>query len=612
MNQKISFNIFNRIFAVFTALIILFAMTGCSNSRLLPEEASSGFSEESSEYSQPYADKDLESFKNFTNDLFREELEDNTLNLHCLVKDPAKYGIEKYTPTLGDVDLDSLDDTADITDTLNRLSTFKYTDLSKEQQLTYDILKLQLETELEYSDLYLYYDPFTPYSGITVTLPILFSEYEFYTKDDVEDYIALLNDLPRYFSGLIEYERLRSSEGLFMSDAVADELIDQCLTFVKENGNDTSFLISTFETRLNDINGLSQEQRDSFISANRKAITDSVLPAYNNVAEQIEKLKGTGKYNGGLANYPNGRTYYEYLIKSNLGWSKSIDELDALLDQYISAAYLSMQVIILDEPDITERLDEFSFSITEPELMLKDLKQKLENDFPAALDVDYTIKNIDKSLEDKSNPAMYIIPQIDNYDHNVIFINNAQCDYETLYPTLAHEGYPGHLYQTTYFADKNTEPIRRILQQSGYIEGWASYVEILSYLYDDRASEDKLFALLQNNQIVMLGLYAKMDMGVNYYGWTKDRLETFLRDWGASSATDTDFLYNYLIAEPATYPNYSIGCFAFMDWKTQASQSIGDKFVLKDFHRFLMDMGPVPFDIIDRKLPEWIEEQKNK
>lgn len=607
--------IYNKITALLLTLVLTFSLAGCSLTDIMhnasdPTEPTDAVQSENQ--SPVFSETPLAAFDDFTDELFRKELSDNTLNLHCFVKDPAKFGIQKYPATLGIIDLENPDDTSEITELINRLSTFKYNELSKDQQLTYDILKKQLETNLEYSDLYMYGSSLTPYSGITVTLPILLAEYEFYSKSDVDDYIGLLNDMKRYFTQMLEFEKMRSAEGLFMSDEIASELISQCETFISENRQESSFLISTFSSRLDGLKDITQAEKESYIAANRDAITNSVLPAYQTVIDGVKALMGTGKYEGGLSNYPYGRKYYEYLLKSDLGWSKSIDELDELLDQYIRSSHFMIQAIILENPDIVDELEDFSFTITEPDKMLEDLKKKIQNDFPAPPNVNYVIKDIDKSLEENSNPAMYLIPQIDNYTENIILINKAQCDFATLYPTIAHEGYPGHLYQNTYFSSLNPTPLRILLQSGGYSEGWAEYVEFYAYDYDDNAPNSKLFRLLKENQTVMLALYTKMDMGVNYYGWTKDRLLIFLKDWGISEGADIDFLYKYLVAEPGTYPKYSIGCFAFMDWKNQASGLLGDKFNLKEFHKFIMDLGPVPFDIIDKKFAEWIESQRNK
>ncbi len=602
-----------RFSAVFLAVIMCFGIAGCSFGPWHGTGSDSSNQEGSAEQTvRTYAEKDLEAFNEFTLDVFCDAVSQDTLTLHCMVKNPENYGIEHTAATLGTIDINSLDNTSDITDCLNRLNTFRYEELSQKQQLTYDIMKNYLTTELEYSDLYMYSASLTPYSGITVMLPTLLAEYEFYSKADVDDYIALLNDTGRYFSDIMEFERLRSEKGLFMEDYIADELIGQCRTFIDKNSSEDSFLITSFASRLNDVSQLTDTERNAYIEANRKAVISSVLPAYQDIIDGIASLKGTNRYQGGLCNYPDGRKYYEYLVKSDLGWSKSMNDLDELLDQYITSAYLSLQAILAKDPSVADRLDHFSFTLTDPEEIVNDLHSKLTDEFPAAPEVEYSIRDIDKSLEENANPAMYIIPQIDNYTGNVILINRYQADYATIYPMLAHEGYPGHMYQTTYFAATNPDPVRRILQTGGYSEGWASYVEILSYMYDDKSSSDSIYQLLKDNETITLALYSKMDMGVNYYGWTKDRLRIFLQDWGVADGMDIDRLYGYLCAEPASYPKYSLGCFAFMDLRVNAQASLGERFDAVEFHRFLMNLGPAPFDIVYERFDRWLASQTDK
>ena len=77
-----------------------------------------------------------------------------------------------------------------------------------------------------------------------------------------------------------------------------------------------------------------------------------------------------------------------------------------------------------------------------------------------------------------------MIPPIDNSGENVIYINPGHIsDDLTLFTTLAHEGYPGHLYQTVYYSATKHPPIRDLLSFGGYTEGWATYCEMLSYYY---------------------------------------------------------------------------------------------------------------------------------
>lgn len=554
-------------------------------------------------------------FDKFTNELLKDELSDSALSMHFIVKNPSQYGITDYDRILGDYDFDTLGSTKELADTLNKLSTFNYTHLTEDQQLTYDILKSTVTDSLSYSDLYLYGSELSPYNGTNAILPIMFSEYSFYSKTDVDDYLALVKDSKRYFEQIIQYEGLRSKEGLFFSDSITDAIIESCESFIEENSKDSSFLISTFDERIDAADFLTDAEKSSYKAANKSAVLEEFVPSYQVLIDGLRALKGTGKNEGGLCGFPEGKRYYEYLIQQDFGWDKSLVEINNLLDQYIASALYKASAIIGEDPSLEDKFEEFSFTQSDVKLCLEDLKKKMANDFPEIPQVNYDVKNIDESLRDNFSAAMYLISPIDNYKENSIYINPAQLDAASLYSTLAHEGYPGHMYQSTYFSSTNPAPVRSLFRNGGYMEGWGLYAELYSYNLDDKSANDKLFELMRCNQIVTTAIYAKMDIGVNYEGWDENYLSTFLKGWGVINSNDEAAqaaikeVYQYLIAEPASYPKYAAGCFAIMEWRNTAERTLGSKYNVKEFHKFLLDLGPAPFSIIDDRFDKWLKQQ---
>lgn len=550
---------------------------------------------------------DLKDFNTFTNSLFAELAPKSTINLHSLVEHPENFGIENYEITLGSYKIEDLDQTTECINILNKLKEFDRSKLSRPQQLTYDQLLDYFETELEYSDLYLFYTELTPTTGVQVSLPVVFSEYSLKSKTDINNYITLLNQTDGYFKELMDFEKLRAEKGMFMEDSIADKVIDQCQTFL--NNTDNNYLITTFDERINALTDLSDTEKNEYKAANQDAVNNHVIPAYKQIIENVKELKGSNEYPGGLCNYPNGSKYYEYLLTSELGWSKSVDELNALLDKYINLSMLQMSTIIAKDSTLIDKVGNFSFQITEPKKIMSDLTEKIKKDFPDPPSVNYDIKYVDKSLEDYSSPAMYFLPQIDNYTDNAIYINNANCDLKTLYSTLAHEGYPGHMYQSTYFASLNPSPIRLMLRPGGYLEGWASYCELYSYTLPE-SNNTQLNLLMQSNYEAILMLYSKVDLGINYYKWTLEDTTKFLAKYGFTDTEVAKEMYQTMIAEPCNYPKYSLGCIAFLELKNNAQAQLGDKFNAKEFHKFIMDLGPIQFDIIEKKLQSWIDSKK--
>lgn len=590
------YSFFKKAAAITGAVVI----TACSFSACTP------FGGSASRYNnadEQYNAADNESFNAFTDSLFRELASSDSLSLHALLENPCEYGIDDYDITLGRIDIDNIDDTSDITDYITKLNAFDKASLSKSQQITYDLLNKYLYTTLNYSDLYLLNTDLTPTIGIQIQLPLLFSEYTFMEKKDVEEYIQLLSDVDGYFNNLLEFEALRSVRGYTLSDDLLDEVISSCKSIADSAGDAEGMFIGTFNSRVDDLIFLTDNEKNVYKKQNEDAVINHIIPGYNALITTLASFKGTNQYSGGICNYPDGARYFEGLLENCLGWSKSIDEYNDLLDSYIRSYAIVMQKLLRKDPSLNSQFGTFSFGIDKPDQIIEDLKKKITDDYPALSDVNYNINYVSEALNDYASPAMYFMPQIDNLDINSIYINSTGTDSSDLYPTLAHEGYPGHLYQTQYFASTRPSLIRNVIKPGGYIEGWASYVEVHSYEY---AGDNTLLnSLVQCNYALILCLYAKGDIGVNYYGWTEAQLSSFLTDYGFNSAKAAHEMYTAFIANPANYCKYVLGFLGFEELKKQAQKDLGDGFSLKEFHRYILETGPVHIDILFDYLKNW-------
>ena len=211
------------------------------------------------------------------------------------------------------------------------------------------------------------------------------------------------------------------------------------------------------------------------------------------------------------------------------------------------------------------------------------------------------VKYVPKALEEYLSPAFYLIPSIDNYSENTIYINQAHNLADiNLFTTLAHEGYPGHLYQTTYFANTNPDPIRTVLNFSGYVEGWATYAEMCSYYI---SSLDKPYAtLLQKNNSLILGLYALTDIGIHYDAWSVDDTLKFFSAYGIHDEAVIQEIYEYIVGDPANYLAYYVGYLEMLELKKESMKKEGNNFSQKEFHQRILEIGPAPFEVIRKHL----------
>lgn len=582
------------------------SLTGCSITDIRQLRGNNNNSYDT-QYS--YNTTDNEAFEEFTDGLFKELIVDDTLSLHTLLEHPDEYGITDYDVTLGRIDTDSLDDTSDITQCITELTAFDRNFLSKKQTITYDYLLSYLQTRLCYSDLDLYDTQLTPTIGIQIELPLVFSEYTFMEKKDVDEYITLLCDVDSYFANLIEYENMRASKGLTKEDSLLDDIISSCqsvIDSVNKTGSSDRLFIDDFNTRIDALTFISDDEKTEYKKLNIDAINNHVIPGYQALIDGLSALKGTNRYTGGICSYPDGQRYYEGLLEQTLGWSKSVDEYNSLLEDYMRGYMLVMRKLVQKDSSLIDSLSRYSFNMTEPESIIEDLKKRITDDYPELDEAGYSIKYVSDSLRDYASPAMYFMPQIDNPDINSIYINNSGTDSSDIYPVLSHESYPGHMYQTQYFLKTNPSLIRSYIKPGGYMEGWASYVEVHSYEYNNN-NNDNLNTLAKCNYALTLCLHAIGDIGVNYYGWDEARLSSYLSNWGFNSPDTAHWMYTALIANPGNYCKYVLGFIGFEELKKQAQKDLGSDFSLKEFHRYILETGPVQFDILFSNLKEWEE-----
>lgn len=544
-------------------------------------------------WSSLHAESSDRQFRTFTRSLFQTEVSANTISLHYTLRSPSDYGIADIPATYGSLSSDPVAAKASVRNVLSSLQEFDPDTLSSENALTFKILDTYLKNASTGTDYLLYQEPLGPVSGIHTQLPVLLSEYSFYDTQDVETYLALLKETPSYFDSVIRLEQKKAASGLFMPDYQADSVLDTCQSFIdmgKEN-----YLVSTFNERIASLDLLPENKKDSFQKENMKLVTEEIYPAYQNLITAVKSLKGKGMNEQGLSHFPYGKKYYEYLVRQTTGCNESISRLRLMTRAQILEDLSAMQKVLfpadaaLTQASVLEQ--------TSPDSMLDDLRSKITDTFPEIPDVDFQVKYVPESMQDYLSPAFYMIPAIDNLTENVIYINNGQtASGLNLYTTLAHEGYPGHLYQTVYFSASEPDPIRSILDFGGYVEGWATYAEMMSYYLAPLPKTEA--SLLQKNSSVILGLYALADMGIHYDGWSVTDTVRFFSDYGINDPNAVQSVYKLIIGSPANYLKYYIGYLKFYELKKEMADALGNQFSQKEFHRAVLDVGPAPFEIV--------------
>ena len=531
-----------------------------------------------------------ERFASFTEKLFCKEVAVSQISLHYTLKEPEVYGIDKADTAYGMIQTDSTQIKTAAENMQQALYTFSYEKLNVKNRITYDLLKQYLRNLREEAD-YLYYEePLNTVNGVQTQIPIVLSEYQFYDRTDVEMYLDVLSETRDYFQQIIAFEREKADRGLFLSDEMADQVLEQCNAFLAMgNGN---YLYSTFVSRIGELQELSEKEKSDYIQQNARQMEEQVYPAYEDLIQAVKELKGKGTNEKGLCYFPEGRKYYEWYIQQSVGVTDTIQELEQQTRRQISEDITGMEEAVNEAKQAAAILED-----GKAERILEKLKKGIGTAFPEIPKTSLRIKYVPEEMQEHLSPAFYMIPAIDYTEENVIYVNQIQMrDDLTLFTTLAHEGYPGHLYQTIFFENTDPDPIRSILNFGGYVEGWATYAEMCSYYLMPLSKTQA--AILQKNSSVILALYALADMGIHYEGWSRMDTVEFYARYGIKDAETVNKIYDLILGSPGNYLKYYIGYVKFLELKKEWIKSGNQS--QKEFHKAVLSVGPAPFEIVGK------------
>lgn len=550
------------------------------------------------------AGKSTGSFSEFCTTLFREEMKSNTMNLHFTLKDPKAAGIDSYEITLGSLSGDSPHNQARQLKKLSEeLKKYSHRSLKGKDLLTCRLLSDYISRQQNLAA-YPYYDePLTPSGGVTSQLPVLLAEYTFRNTRDIKDYLGLLSQMDTYFLGILDYEQKKADAGLFMSDEACLKVIEGCEVFTEHP--DDNFLIDTFSNRLNAMDGLTDTQKNAYLKQHSKVLSDHVIPAYRQMIKGLTMLLGRGHNNWGLCNFPEGKAYYEAVVSADTGCDDSVEDLFSQIAKARREDLTFCQNLLEKNPKLASQSPKPDAALKEENAMLSRLQKEILTDFPAPPQTEVEICHVDPALSEYLAPAFYITAPIDDISHNRIYINDAKNDTDIYYfTTLAHEGYPGHLYQTICTASYGAPEVRSLLNYPGYTEGWATYTEMQAFYY--AGLDPDLASLLQHNQAATLSLYATADIGIHYFGWEKEKNAAFWSEYGVDDAATVKRITDLILEEPGNYLKYYVGYLKFRQMREQLALE-NKSFSVSAFHEAILRTGPSPFSVLEETVRDQLK-----
>ena len=553
-------------------------------------------------------------FDRFLNSCFKEYAAENTVTLHFKLSNPSAHGIKvPVSPTYGDLSSDALKKNCSRSkELLQKLYTFPTSSLTKKQKLTWQIFQDYLNESIMNEKYILYSSPLGT-NGLQSEIPVTLSEYRLDNEKDIKDYLSLVNQVPELFTQILDFEQERRNAGLISPSFVISDTIDQIDQFLNAS-EENNPLIQSFEDRLTEVEFLSKDQKASYIANNRLLVTDKVLPAYKSLKTSLQAYTNDSKNTSSkerLCEYKNGQDYYKFLLMSNVGTDFSPEDCITILEAQLKNTVKDISSLTAKNKDLyTEYLSAVP-ALSAPKEIMNTLKNDSLVEFPEIKNISCQLKNVPDALSGTSACAFYLVPPIDSTKDNIIYINKSRVDSNELFSTLAHEGYPGHLYQTNYFLTTNPSPLRTFLHCAGYDEGWGTYAQLYSYNFIefknvDEQTTKQLRQLYRDNDLLSLSLSSLCDLYVNYKNYDENALANYLQTYGIDKDSAQN-LYRYVIENPTTYLSYSIGYYELDQLKQTMSDSLGKAFKISDFHEAVLNVGSCNFSILRQEIEKETE-----
>ena len=524
---------------------------------------------------------------------FDAVMESSPVNAHFSYALPGSYELE-YIDPLGyfyEENADYLEMLYTLTDELELVDT---SSLDAKDRKVYTWLSDFAEDELSVYELPDYYPTLSPVVGILTTVDTLITEYTIFTEGDIENYIILLKDVPRFLGEVVKELDYQEGIGFVPSRYEYEQLLDRREEMCSAEDH---VYYEAFERNLSE-SGIDEAVRGEALGRVEKVIAEEVVPAYSAFFDDMAERSKSADRTRGLCDYLQGKTYYAALAKENTGTDMTPEELAGYLDKNIEADYAAL-VSAYSKLGFGDDPENIALPADTAEKALDQLREYCAENMPEIDLPGYTLSYLPEALQVEGNLAYYVNAPLDLPDFNVIRVNGAEIDEDdtfTLWTTMAHEGYPGHLYQYQYFLQESLRyPVETILGSIGTSEGWAFYVERLALKW--AGTDDALADAAWYNETLGMALMCRVDIGVNYEGWKTRDIERFLRPYYGRLDSDVlDEFYDSVASSPGIYLPYGVGYYKTRDlFEAIRPNYISDEAMYEAY----LNLGSMPFTLLE-------------
>jgi len=485
--------------------------------------------------------------------------------------------------------------------------------LSESQKINYSVYRDQIDVLISQQKFHEYEKPFNSDSSFWSGLGFTASR-KFHTAQDYRNYIALLNDVPRYFREQQDEMRVGLKRGFTPPKATLVGR-DASVSIISEaKSAEATNLWKPFKAYPASV---TPAERTQFEAEAKQAIESKVMPAYATLLTFLRQdyIPHTTEALG-AEQLPDGKAYYRAQIKEFTTLDMEPEAIHQLGLSEVAKIHAQM-LEVMKETGFKGDFPAFlTFLRTDPQFYTKDPQDLLNRAAWIAKRVDGKASQFFGWLPRSRFGIEPVSPDIAPFytsargGTSTYLLNTYDLPSRPLYNLTAltlHESAPGHSFQGGLAEEQTGLPdFRREVYISAYGEGWALYCERLGVemgMYDTPYDRFGMltFQMWRAARLVV-------DTGVHHKGWTREQAIKYLHDNTALADHDIEIEVDRYISWPGQALSYYLGMMAIVEERAKAEKALGPKFDIRAFHDTVLSMGSVPLPLLRARIDRFIAE----
>ncbi|TMO93868.1 DUF885 domain-containing protein [Pseudoalteromonas sp. S3260] len=523
----------------------------------------------------------------------------------------------------------ALKDLAQTKADLVTLNSIDRAQLDTATQVSYDLKKQDLEASIADFKWRYHNYPVNQMFGTHSMVPaFLINQHQISNVKEANDYIARLNGVPGVFDQLITGLEIRADKNIIAPKFVFPHVIDSSKNIIKgapfEQGEDST-LLADFKRKVNALE-IDQAEKDALISKATEALKTAVKPAYSKLINYIAQLEKRADDRDGAWKFPNGEAFYNNALKRTTTTDLTAKEIHAIGLAEVSRIHDEMRAIkdkVGFEGDLNAFMQfmktdkQFYLAnteagkaqyLSEAKGLIDNMKTRLDELFVVKPKADMIVKRVEAFREKAAGKAFYQQPAPDGSRPGIYYANLYDMEAMPTYQMEAlayHEGIPGHHMQIAISQELEGVPkFRKFGGYTAYIEGWGLYSELLPKemgLYEDPYSDFGRLAMELWRACRLV-----VDTGIHAMKWTRQEGIDYYVNNTPNATSDGVKMVERHIVMPSQATAYKVGMLKILELREDAKMQLGDKFDIRQFHDVVLKNGPVPLNVLENFVNEWI------